>query len=493
MNEIKANDVKQSEKKYEHRTLIRMSYGTREMFGQFITAAFGFNVLFYYEGVIGLSPILIAIAFTFYSIWNAINDPLIGWIMERIHMPWEKKSGFRRLPWMIIGAIPWLFSYILVYTIPFGLDPNTNPTHQLPVFFWYLFTICLYDTLLTLYDVNVISLYPVKFKGLNERRNVQGYGTILGILGLVLAVILPSAFIDQDIASTYITASWVSVGIGLIFFILILPGVWETKKIKDMNKERGRMEAHKDIDSFFKETGKAVRNRRFMMKVIFFWGYQVAGVMIQNSARYIIAYTLGFSGNEADFAFILLLGGMLLGALISIPIWTILSQRSNNNKRISIFAGFVMFVTFIPMIFVNGLIAWTISLIFFGVGLGGQWFTDPPTMGDVLDDIAVKTGKRQQSIYYGFQALFIRLGYATIVITIALVHIFTGFVEGAPTLAQQIAASPTPELAIFGVRIHSAIIPAIIVLITIILFWKFYDLTPEVVEENKKKLEELNI
>jgi GPH family glycoside/pentoside/hexuronide:cation symporter len=145
------------------------------------------------------------------------------------------------------------------------------------------------------------------------------------------------------------------------------------------------------------------------------------------------------------------------------------------------------------MIFISGLLGWIISLIFFGIGLGGQWFSDNPTLADVLDDIAVRTGKRQQGIYYGFQAFFIRLGGATIAITIAIVHILTGFVGGAPSRAELIARSPTPELALFGIRIHAAIVPAILILITIIIFWRFYNLTPDKVAANKAKLEELGI
>jgi Na+/melibiose symporter-like transporter len=55
------------------------------------------------------------------------------------------------------------------------------------------------------------------------------------------------------------------------------------------------------------------------------------------------------------------------------------------------------------------------------------------------------------------------------------------------------ALSPTPQLALFGIRIHAAIVPAIIVLIATLLFWKFYDLTPDKVAANKVKLKEFGI
>ena len=91
------------------------------------------------------------------------------------------------------------------------------------------------------------------------------------------------------------------------------------------------------------------------------------------------------------------------------------------------------------------------------------------------------------------KAFFIKIGQTTIAITIAVVHTLTGFVSGAPSLAELMVMSPTPELALFGIRVHSAIIPAIIVLMATLLFWKWYKLTPDKVAFNKAKLKELGI
>jgi Na+/melibiose symporter-like transporter len=188
-----------------------------------------------------------------------------------------------------------------------------------------------------------------------------------------------------------------------------------------------------------------------------------------------------------------LMGGMLAGALIFVPIWMIISKRMNNNRMVSLFSGFLMVLTFIPMIFVNGLTGWVISTFLFGIALGGQWFMDPPTMGDILDDVAVKTGRRDPGVYIGYQSFIFKLGQTSIAAIIAIVHTNTGFVAGAPSLAEMMELSPTPELALFGIRIHSAIAPAIVMLIATLLFWKLYDLTPDKVAKNKAILEERGI
>ena len=234
------------------------------------------------------------------------------------------------------------------------------------------------------------------------------------------------------------------------------------------------------VEPFIKSTIRVVKDRTFMSKVLFFFGYQVGAVMIQTSALYVSSYLLGMGSD----AIVYLLGAMLLGALISTPLWTFFAHKVNDNRKLSIAAGIILFVTFLPMIFIDGLIPWIIALLFFGVGIGGQWYVDPPTMGDVLDDIAVRTEKSQQAIYYGFQSFFVKLGQSFIGITIALSHVLTGFQGGDVT--------QTP-LAQFGIRIHTAIVPAILVLISLFIFWRYYKLTPDKVAINKERLKELNI
>jgi Na+/melibiose symporter-like transporter len=269
----------------------------------------------------------------------------------------------------------------------------------------------------------------------------------------------------------------------------MIPGVWEDKQMKELNRQRRLAIRDEKIEPFLKVAKSAITNRNFAAKVVLFAGYQVGAVMLQYSAFYIVTYILDEEAGVITY----LLGAMLIGALISVPIWVFLSYRIDNNKKISVMGASIMFITFIPMIFVSDLYSWIIVLIFWGIGLGGQWFSDPPTLADVIDDAAVREGKKTPGIYYGYQAFFIRLSASSIAITIAIVHTFTGFVGGAPSRAELIARSPTPELALFGIRIHAAIVPAILILVTILIFWKFYDLTPDKVVANKAKLKELGL
>ncbi len=484
--------------KYENSRWIMASYGAREGFSQWITSAFGFYTVIFYETVIGLDQVLAIVAFLIFSVWNAVNDPLIGFLIERFPGRLYRKKGFKRFPWVVSMALPWLIAYFSIYFVPFSWAQNPT-TYKWAIFAWYTISLVLFDTFFSMMDINSSSLFPEKFRSLNERRTSQGFGTLFGIAGIVLAFLVTSMFLpDESVTNTidimqhYRNVAWVSLIGGIFLFLLVIPGIFEDKKLRERNLEYlASLDRNKiERKPFFSTVKEVLSNRAFVMKIVLFFGYQASVALVNASALYVANYILGSPGD-----LIFLLGGMLAGALVTTPIWVLVSRKVNNNKVMSIIGAITMLVSYIPMFFVNGLIPWVIAVVIFGVGLSGQWFMAPPTMGDIIDDHAVRTGKKEASIFLGYQTFFIRFGEAFKVLTIMVVHLLTYFPTGEPTLTD-LQAVLTPDqlrVALFGIRIHTAIVPAVLVLITLILFWIYYPLTPEKVAENKLKLAEMGL
>ena len=145
-----------------HSKLNMVSYGFGTFLNEFIMMAFFAFSFFYYESEIGLNVWLVGFGYIIFAIWNAINDPLIGYLTDR-PFKFTKKWG-RRFPWIIMGGIPWVLSYVLIFT-----PPNVDPVDgQWILFGWLVMSMCLYDTFASIFWVNYASLFPISFDPLKK-------------------------------------------------------------------------------------------------------------------------------------------------------------------------------------------------------------------------------------------------------------------------------------------------------------------------------------
>ena len=123
-------------------------------------------------------------------------------------------------------------------------------------------------------------------------------------------------------------------------------------------------------------------------------------------------------------------------------------------------------------------------MIIWGLVLGGFWAMQMVCLADVIDESVVNTSKREEGIHNGINTFFSRLAILAQAISFAIVHTLTGFVEGSDTQSAQ---------AIAGIRIHFALVPFFALLIGVLIFWKFYDLTPEKINDNQLKIKQLKL
>ncbi|MFN6235373.1 MFS transporter, partial [Microcystis sp.] len=91
----------------------KIAYGAGDL-GPAITANISvFYLLFFLTDVAGLSAGLAGSVLMVVRIFDAINDPIIGMWSDRTRTIWG-----RRLPWMLLGSIPFGISYFLLWLIP---------------------------------------------------------------------------------------------------------------------------------------------------------------------------------------------------------------------------------------------------------------------------------------------------------------------------------------------------------------------------------------
>jgi Na+/melibiose symporter-like transporter len=113
----------------------------------------------------------------------------------------------------------------------------------------------------------------------------------------------------------------------------------------------------------------------------------------------------------------------------------------------------------------------------------------------VTEDVIAKMGKNQKGVLLGISALLFRLVSSIDEFIIAVVHDTTGFIAGQATYAEMVAAVAAAggdiNLVRMGIRLLQGVIPALLLLVGILIIWKFFPLTQEKLLANKAKLQEL--
>jgi GPH family glycoside/pentoside/hexuronide:cation symporter len=455
-------------KKIKHSKIIQTSYGVGNVVPDLIGAVLAVILFAYYETEIGLSTILTGTAMIIFAIWDAVNDTIVGYISDRPYRFTEKWG--RRFPWIVGIFIPMLLFFVLIFYPPLGAN-------EWLLFTWLVVTVCIFDTFESIFVVNFFGLFPDKFRDPSERITASTIGTYFVILGTIIGSVFPTMIIVFGEINTYVLMAWIAVVTSLICFGLFIPGVKDDKEnVKHYVKTYEKVEK----DPFFKSLLTILKQRNFAAYLVLILGYFT---MINTWGSSLLYYTRYVINAQASIAS-LFQAVMFVGAMIGVIIWFFYVRKTKDNRKVMIFGGLVIVIPAVLLSFIVNYIGITICMLIIGLGVGGFLVMMTPTFSDVIDESITKTKTRNEGLLGGLRFFVMNFSRVTMSIILMIVHIATGFIEGSGS---------QPPAAIIGVQLHTGLIPALFFLLGILIFWKFYNITPERALTIKKELLELDL
>jgi Na+/melibiose symporter-like transporter len=368
----------------------------------------------------------------------------------------------------------------LVFSAP-DVNASTDPWI---LFWWLLITLILFDTFRTLVEVNLGVLRPDLFRTEEERRQMSKYFMPIDMIAIALGLMIPPLFLSAGAGREGFAFMGAMVAfISLIGAVLFLPGAREDKVVIDryFSREYEKM-------NFFTGMKEVVKLKSFLVYFVFITAWVASTELMMGNTIFLTIYVVRASPDEVTMLF----ATMILGAFVSIPFWIWALKKMQNNKKLAAIGGFSVSAAMVPISFFQTIVDLLIILFILGFCLGSLWAFIYTIIGaNVQDDYAVKTGKNQKAILVGTSAFFGRLAASLDEFLIATVHTLTGFEPGHDSYESLAGAVADIELVIWGIRLLSGVIPAIIMFIGTLVFWKYYPLTQEEVLKNKKQLEKL--
>lgn len=467
------NKEKEMKNTSQNGSLLKMlSYSLTFYVSNIVLLAYSFIGFYFYEVEVGLSVTLVALAQSIYAIWNMINDPLVGYLTDK-PMPWTRKWGMRA-PWILIGAIPTIVFFYLIFTPP-ELDPN----NQMPVFLYMLIMTCLFDTFYSIFTEHYSGGFAIHFRSEKERHKASLATQIMGTLGTLTVIVIPPMIYQYGDKNSFARAAGVGVIIMVIAIIFMIPGIRETDEIKQ--KFIHGYETAEKI-SYWNTMKNAFKAKNFMVSLLAYTLYTVSYTLAGATGIYFMKDVLMMKNEEA-----VILPNVLSMAftLLSMPFWLKYGPKRLGQKKMYALGLFWIGLTYIPVMWYTNYFWAPILAAIGAIGAGCFTVMVMPIVSDCYDEVATITGKHQEATLLGIRNFFIRISIILQSVLMAVFHEITHY-NPDPFAVQ------TP-LAILGIRITNGLIPALCVFIGAFVMMKFYDLEGDKKEKINKKLEELGI
>jgi len=471
MDEINRKLDKKNKSEDNISTKTYLSAAMGNMMFSFLTMVIGTRLFDFYENEIGLSTAIVTFIFIIYALISIVINPLIGYFIDKPRKFWRKYG--KRFLWIVAGGILWSLSFILLFTVP-NLDANKD---WILLTTWFLIVICIYSICYTIYGVSYGGLIPDKFRSDKQRLRVSSIGLGLSVIGTLLAALIPPMIIEYGNRASFLTMAIIVSIIGVLLVIATIPGAREDQWMIDRILS---IDTRKEAAKFSEMIKIALKHRNFVAYLCIFTAIQCMVLIMTASIPYLVRFVL----NEKAIVESYILGGFILSGFLSVPLWLFVAKKLVDFKKVLILGSLVTILFTIPFLFINSLLSAIIATALLGVGIIGINIIIFPMFGDVIDEATVKNGTRQESFYVGFRSIFGGVAVIIQAISFGLIHIYMGFEPGSATQSSR---------AILGLLIQVAIIPMIIMIIGITLFWKLYDLTPEKKVEIKARLKELDL
>ena len=441
--------IKKNEEEYTNKQAVAYSFGQISL----ITAyqSFTFLIFTFYFSVVRLSVVLISIGFLIWSIWNAFNDPLLGYISDRTHTRWG-----RRRPYIMIMLVPLALVMFSLFFPPLSYGITDDLTN----FLYFVFIILIFEMCYTTYDINLTSMLPEVFITEEARIKANNIRQVFAIVGLIFAFIFPSFFIS-DYSDPSSLPQYHFFGITLTIIIIIVGIIF----LRFTPRERPEFQQdYKGVPGFIKSFKTCMKNKSFRWAIIPFMCDFYVDTILPTIVPLYGKYVLGI-GEGQTLMLSLLLGGSFISAAISITvIWKPIAKKIGIRKMWMLSSA-VWIATLAPMMFISDAISGFIVFFLVGIGMAGSLYSKDLVVSDIIDEDEVLTGSRKDASYFGIYIFFLRIGYIFVFFSISMVFTNVGWTIFEPE-------SVTAEV-ILGLRFLGFVFPAIALSLLIIFMYKY--------------------
>ena len=432
-------------------------WGVAALGTSLISGIYGGLLTIFYQDYLGLGARWIGIAATVYALWNAINDPLFGYITDNT----RSKHG-RRIPYMRFTAPFLALTFILVWFAP----PQAG---QQALFWWMLVTMLLYDTFYTIIGLVYSALLPEVAESDAHRNDLQISSSLFAMLGTLLGFLIPDMVRPKAGETSLVPLYVAMIIVGVVSMILILITTFKVK-------ERPEFSVVDDPVPLWDAIKFTFTSKSFLVLVAENFMAILMSSLILGSIFYLADYVLQWPAMQ-------LLAFLFIPLILGIPLTTLFRRWLGvvgAQQFLLVLAGVgLISVAFVP----KALIPVCIALA--GLGLAGPQTLTNILFAQVADEDELRSGARREGAFFGVNALITKPAQSIAIWITPFILERTSFITRASNLGEIFLDQPAE--AILGIKLFSGVIPGVACLLgALLLVW--YPLRGKRLKEMQEKV-----
>lgn len=416
-----------------------IGYGLGSFGKDMALGVMGSYLLIFYTDVFGVSAAAVGMIMFLAKLWDAVNDPMMGTLVDRSKV--TKWGKYR--PYILFTAIPLALSTVLCFC-----SPNLSPAGKI-VYVAITYTIS--GMIFTAYDVPLWSMVPTLTSDFNTRNKLIASARTFTTIAMLIASAAALPAIQalgggdsvEQLKSGYPKFMLIIGIVSVIFAIITFVSTKEVNVIPEPEKK----------ENIFREF-TSVMNKQLVFVLLAMVFTAMAMIFPGISGTFYMIYYIG----RADMIPVYMMVSMGVGMIASIGAPLIMKKIQAKKLAIGAFAvqaavGFIVFLVGRGSL---GILFVLFALV--GLGTGTLMVTITSMLTDTADYMARKSGKRSDGVVFSMNSFAIKVGQAVASVAVSTILTVTGYAANA---AQS-------EAALMGILSTRSIVPAVVSLIGIV-------------------------